>query len=26
MGLVKVAPRGLLGGITSKTGRKYGPQ
>ena len=26
MGLVKVAPRGLLGGITSRTGRKYGPQ
>ncbi|MGW5197788.1 SDR family NAD(P)-dependent oxidoreductase [Streptomyces spiralis] len=26
MGLVKVTPRGLLGGITSKTGRKYGPQ
>ncbi|SOE68855.1 hypothetical protein SAMN05446589_3400 [Streptomyces sp. OV198] len=26
MSLVKVAPRGLLGGITSKTGRKYGPQ
>lgn len=26
MGLAKVAPRGLLGGITSKTGRKYGPQ
>ncbi|MFJ2739068.1 SDR family NAD(P)-dependent oxidoreductase [Streptomyces sp. NPDC087440] len=26
MGVVKVAPRGLLGGITSKTGRKYGPQ
>lgn len=25
-GLAKVAPRGLLGGITSKTGRKYGPQ
>lgn len=26
MGLVKVTPRGLLGGITSRTGRKYGPQ
>ncbi|GHH41200.1 dehydrogenase [Streptomyces candidus] len=26
MGVVKVAPRGLLGGITSKTGRKYGPR
>lgn len=26
MGLVKLAPRGLLGGMTSKTGRKYGPQ
>ncbi|MFH8219969.1 SDR family NAD(P)-dependent oxidoreductase [Streptomyces sp. NPDC018057] len=26
MGLVKVTPRGLLGGVTSKTGRKYGPQ
>ncbi|GAA3492646.1 MULTISPECIES: SDR family NAD(P)-dependent oxidoreductase [Streptomyces] len=26
MGVVKVAPRRLLGGITSKTGRKYGPQ
>ncbi|WP_210591539.1 SDR family oxidoreductase [Streptomyces sp. GESEQ-35] len=26
MGMAKVAPRGLLGGITSKTGRKYGPQ
>ncbi|MFI0511466.1 short-subunit dehydrogenase [Streptomyces canus] len=26
MGLVKVAPRGLLGGISAKTGRKYGPQ
>lgn len=26
MGVVKVAPRGLLGGITSRTGRKYGPQ
>ncbi|MFI5754235.1 SDR family NAD(P)-dependent oxidoreductase [Streptomyces sp. NPDC051569] len=26
MGAVKLAPRGLLGGITSKTGRKYGPQ
>ncbi|MFI5802776.1 SDR family NAD(P)-dependent oxidoreductase [Streptomyces sp. NPDC051561] len=26
MGVVKVAPRGLLGGMTSRTGRKYGPQ
>ncbi|WP_405732567.1 SDR family oxidoreductase [Streptomyces sp. NBC_00028] len=26
MGVVKVVPRGLLGGITSRTGRKYGPQ
>ncbi|GGZ19452.1 dehydrogenase [Streptomyces inusitatus] len=26
MGLVKLAPRGVLGGISSKTGRKYGPQ
>ncbi|MFB6982134.1 SDR family NAD(P)-dependent oxidoreductase [Streptomyces scopuliridis] len=26
MGAVKLAPHGLLGGITSKTGRKYGPQ
>ncbi|MEU9207449.1 SDR family oxidoreductase [Streptomyces sp. NPDC048415] len=26
MGLVKVTPRALLGGISSKTGRKYGPQ
>jgi short-subunit dehydrogenase len=26
MGLAKITPRGLLGGITSKTGRKYGPQ
>ncbi|MEU1270629.1 SDR family oxidoreductase [Streptomyces sp. NPDC005799] len=26
MGLVKVTPRGLLGGISSRTGRKYGPQ
>ncbi|MEU0282064.1 SDR family NAD(P)-dependent oxidoreductase [Streptomyces sp. NPDC088147] len=25
MGAVKLAPRGLLGGISSKTGRKYGP-
>ncbi|MBQ1090141.1 SDR family oxidoreductase [Streptomyces sp. B93] len=25
-GVVKVVPRGLLGGITSKTGRKYGPR
>jgi short-subunit dehydrogenase len=26
MGIVKVTPRALLGGISSKTGRKYGPQ
>ncbi|MFD9794789.1 SDR family NAD(P)-dependent oxidoreductase [Streptomyces sp. NPDC059070] len=26
MGVVKLAPRGLLGGITSRTGRKYGPK
>ncbi|MFI6083118.1 SDR family NAD(P)-dependent oxidoreductase [Streptomyces sp. NPDC051217] len=26
MSAVKLVPRGLLGGITSKTGRKYGPQ
>jgi uncharacterized protein len=26
MGVVKLAPRRLLGGITSRTGRKYGPQ
>ncbi|WP_369391376.1 SDR family NAD(P)-dependent oxidoreductase [Streptomyces sp. CG1] len=26
MGLVKVTPRGLMGGISSRTGRKYGPQ
>ncbi|MCP3819938.1 SDR family oxidoreductase [Streptomyces sp. A3M-1-3] len=26
MGVVKVAPRGLLGGVSSRTGRKYGPQ
>ncbi|MEU1074048.1 MULTISPECIES: SDR family oxidoreductase [unclassified Streptomyces] len=26
MGVVKLAPRGLLGGVTSRTGRKYGPQ
>ncbi|MGP4044842.1 SDR family NAD(P)-dependent oxidoreductase [Streptomyces sp. 2A115] len=26
MGVVKVTPRALLGGISSKTGRKYGPQ
>ncbi|GAA1521249.1 SDR family oxidoreductase [Streptomyces albidochromogenes] len=26
MGAVKLAPRGLLGGISSKTGRKYRPQ
>ena len=26
MGVVKLTPRALLGGISSKTGRKYGPQ
>ncbi|MCT9089341.1 SDR family oxidoreductase [Streptomyces sp. ASQP_92] len=26
MGAVKLAPRGVLGGLTSRTGRKYGPQ
>lgn len=26
MGVTKVVPRGMLGGITSRTGRKYGPQ
>ncbi|MGC5563875.1 SDR family NAD(P)-dependent oxidoreductase [Streptomyces sp. FR-108] len=26
MGVAKVTPRSLLGGISSKTGRKYGPQ
>ncbi|OON74184.1 SDR family NAD(P)-dependent oxidoreductase [Streptomyces tsukubensis] len=26
MGVVKVTPRGILGGVTSRTGRKYGPQ
>lgn len=26
MGLVKVTPRSLLGGISSKTGRRYGPR
>ncbi|MBK3578596.1 SDR family oxidoreductase [Streptomyces sp. MBT65] len=26
MGLVKVTPQAVLGGISSKTGRKYGPQ
>ncbi|MFJ8936951.1 SDR family NAD(P)-dependent oxidoreductase [Streptomyces sp. NPDC102365] len=26
MGVAKVTPRGLLGGISSKTGRKYGPR
>ncbi|MER5225125.1 SDR family NAD(P)-dependent oxidoreductase [Streptomyces flaveus] len=26
MGVVKVAPRGLLGGVSSRAGRKYGPQ
>ncbi|MFD9437640.1 SDR family NAD(P)-dependent oxidoreductase [Streptomyces sp. NPDC060006] len=26
MGVVKVTPRGLLGGISSRTGRKYGPK
>ncbi|MFE4450448.1 SDR family NAD(P)-dependent oxidoreductase [Streptomyces sp. NPDC056796] len=26
MGLVKLAPRGLLGGVTSRAGRTYGPR
>ncbi|MEU5138690.1 MULTISPECIES: SDR family oxidoreductase [unclassified Streptomyces] len=26
MGAAKLVPRGLLGGLTSRTGRKYGPQ
>ncbi|WJV46747.1 SDR family NAD(P)-dependent oxidoreductase [Streptomyces flavofungini] len=26
MGLVKLTPRALLGGVTSRTGRKYGPK
>ncbi|MFF8312708.1 SDR family NAD(P)-dependent oxidoreductase [Streptomyces lydicus] len=26
MGAVKLAPRGVLGGLTSRTGRKYGPR
>ncbi|WP_406455693.1 SDR family oxidoreductase [Streptomyces sp. NBC_01622] len=26
MGLVKITPQAVLGGITSRTGRKYGPQ
>lgn len=26
MGLVKITPQAVLGGITSKTGRKYGPR
>ncbi|MED7824368.1 SDR family NAD(P)-dependent oxidoreductase [Streptomyces chiangmaiensis] len=26
MGVVKVTPRALLGGVTSRTGRRYGPQ
>ncbi|WP_328397485.1 SDR family oxidoreductase [Streptomyces sp. NBC_00390] len=26
MGVVKLAPRGLLGGVSSRAGRKYGPQ
>ncbi|MFD6249741.1 SDR family NAD(P)-dependent oxidoreductase [Streptomyces roseolus] len=26
MGVVKLAPRSLLGGVSSKAGRKYGPQ
>lgn len=26
MGVVKMTPRTLLGGVTSRTGRKYGPQ
>ncbi len=26
MGAVKLAPRGVIGGLTSRTGRKYGPR
>lgn len=26
MGVVKVTPRALLGGITTRTGRRFGPQ
>jgi hypothetical protein len=26
MGVTKVVPRGMLGGLSSRTGRKYGPQ
>ncbi|MYV64704.1 short-chain dehydrogenase, partial [Streptomyces sp. SID2131] len=26
MGVVKLAPRGLLGGVSSRAGRKYGPK
>jgi short-subunit dehydrogenase len=26
MGAAKLVPRGLLGGLSSRTGRKYGPQ
>ncbi|WP_030202907.1 SDR family oxidoreductase [Streptomyces sp. NRRL S-87] len=26
MGIVKMMPRGVLGGVSSRTGRKYGPQ
>ncbi|MFF2650971.1 SDR family NAD(P)-dependent oxidoreductase [Streptomyces sp. NPDC058045] len=26
MGLAKLAPRGLVGGVSARTGRKYGPQ
>ncbi|GAA3374493.1 SDR family oxidoreductase [Streptomyces sannanensis] len=26
MGVTKLVPRGLLGGVSSRTGRKYGPQ
>ena len=26
MGVTKVVPRGMLGAVTSRTGRKYGPQ
>ncbi|MFJ5550810.1 SDR family NAD(P)-dependent oxidoreductase [Streptomyces sp. NPDC093225] len=26
MGVVKMMPRGVLGGVSSRTGRKYGPQ
>jgi hypothetical protein len=26
LGAAKLVPRGVLGGISSRTGRKYGPQ